>query len=411
MNGNRRYLWNSLVIFCLVCATVPVKAQLIERICMTDYKINPEKKGELSIEVDNISFFKDNEFAGTVVKGYTLPGLWLQPKFVFYPLKNIKLEAGAHVLWYSGAYRYPSVAYQDIARWKGDQYQRGSHVLPYFRAQMAVSKSVNLVLGNIYGGSNHRLIEPLFNPELNLTTDPESGFQLLLDTRHLDLDVWVNWQSFIFKEDGHQEAFTLGLSSRVKFNDSSSNFHYYLPVQLLGQHRGGEIDTIYTNSVQTLINGAAGFGMTWNANRRVLKRVNLEADVAGYYQQSGEIWPFDKGLGIYAHASADLCDFRLRAGYWICNDFISLFGIPYYGAISTKEEGTTYDKPQTVYFSVEYSRSFGKHYAFGIKADAYQYFPGTMRAADGTLSSPGSSTSFSIGAYFRINPSFLLKKF
>lgn len=75
---------------------------------------------------------------------------------------------------------------------------------------MALSDHVNIVLGNIYGASNHNLIEPLYNPELNLTCDPEAGLQLLYDSKAFDLDVWVNWQSFIFREDVHQEAFTVG---------------------------------------------------------------------------------------------------------------------------------------------------------------------------------------------------------
>lgn len=110
-------------------------------------------------------------------------------------------------------------------------------MLPYFRAQMALSDHVNIVLGNIYGASNHNLIEPLYNPELNLTCDPEAGLQLLYDSKAFDLDVWVNWQSFIFREDVHQEAFTVGISSRVKYNDPASRFHFYTPVQGLVQHR------------------------------------------------------------------------------------------------------------------------------------------------------------------------------
>ena len=167
------------------------------------------------MELDNISFFKDNEYTGKFTKGYSLPGLWVQGKAVYYPLRNIKLEAGVHMLIYHGANKYPSMAYQDIAYWKGDQYQKGVHVLPLFRAQMALSDHVNIVLGNIYGASNHNLIEPLYNPELNLTCDPEAGLQLLYDSKAFDLDVWVNWQSFIFREDVHQEAFTVGISSRV----------------------------------------------------------------------------------------------------------------------------------------------------------------------------------------------------
>ena len=87
---------------------------------------------------------------------------------------------------------------------------------------------------------------------------------MLYDSRRFDLDVWVNWESFIFREDTHQEAFTVGLSGRYKLNDPDARFHFYAPVQGLAQHRGGEIDTIFTNSVQTLMNGAVGVGTVWN---------------------------------------------------------------------------------------------------------------------------------------------------
>ena len=274
-----------------------LKAQIADRVYKTDYHIDPEKARELSVELDNISFFKDNEYTGKFTKGYSLPGLWVQGKAVYYPLRNIKLEAGVHMLIYHGANKYPSMAYQDIAYWKGDQYQKGVHVLPYFRAQMALSDHVNIVLGNIYGASNHNLIEPLYNPELNLTCDPEAGLQLLYDSKAFDLDVWVNWQSFIFREDVHQEAFTVGISSRVKYNDPASRFHFYTPVQGLVQHRGGEIDTIFNNSVQTLMNGAIGVGGVWNTGHRIFKNLNVELDATGYYQQAGEIWPFDSGYG------------------------------------------------------------------------------------------------------------------
>lgn len=76
-----------------------------------------------------------------------------------------------------------------------------------------------------------------------------------------------------------------------------ARFHYYTPVQMTIQHRGGEQDTIYTNSVQTLMNGSVGAGVTWNVNRPVLKRVNVEVDAVAYYQQAGHLWPFDKGVG------------------------------------------------------------------------------------------------------------------
>lgn len=400
--------------FCVIIAScIPLvsHSQIADRVYKTDYRIDSEKKGQLSVELDNISFFKDNEYAGDFTDGYSLPGLWIQPKAVFYPLQNIKLEAGLHMLIYHGANKYPSLAYQDIAKWKGAQYQYGVHILPYFRAQMALSDHVNIVLGDIYGGANHNLIAPLYNPELNLTADPEVGLQLLYASRAFDLDAWVNWQSFIFREDTHQEAFTVGLSTRVKFNQPDSRFHFYLPVQGVVQHRGGEIDTILTSSVQTLMNGAIGFGTQWNIGHSIFKNINLELDAAGYYQQAGKIWPFDKGHGFYAQASADIYDFRVKTSYWMCDDFISMFGNPFYGAVSTSKEGATYDNPKTVYLGVEYSRTFGKYYSIGIDLDVFQSLPVTFQEPEAGSRKIGSTTSFSAGVYFRINPSFLIKQF
>ena len=169
----------------------PLDAQISERVYASDSRIDPARKGELSVEIDNLSFFKDDEYQGSFMKGYTLPGLWLQAKAIYYPLSNLKLEAGVHALRFWGANKYPSMAYQDMATWKGEQYQKGFHVLPWFRAQLALSEHVDIVLGSLYGAANHRLIEPLYNPELNLTADPEMGLQVLYTSRRFDLDVWV----------------------------------------------------------------------------------------------------------------------------------------------------------------------------------------------------------------------------
>ena len=390
----------------------PVRAQIPDRVFKSDHRIDPEKKGQLLVEVDNISFFKDNEYSGSIMKGYSLPGFWLQPKAVFYPLSNIKLELGVHMLRYWGAKKYPALAYQDIARWKGDQFQHGFHVLPFFRAQIALSDHVNVVLGDIYGGANHNLIEPLYNPELNLTADPEAGLQLLYDSRRFDLDVWVNWESFIFRDDTHQEAFTVGVSGRYKLNDPDARFHFYAPVQGLSQHRGGEIDTILTNSVQTLMNGSVGVGTVWNTGNRVFRSVNLEFDVTGYYQQAGKLWPYGSGSGFYARASADISDFRVKASYWNSNKFISMFGSPFYGAVSTSKEGVSFDGQNMVYLGLEYSRSFGKGFSLGVDVDVYQHLSvNKFGPAAGEVGKSGSATSFSAGVYLRINPSFLIKRF
>jgi len=406
----QRYSIRFLLISLYASFIYTTTAQIQERVYWTDPSIQPDKKGELSIEVDNLSFFKNNEYEGKFQTGWTLPGFWLQVKAVYYPLDNIKLEAGVHSMVYWGADKYPTYAYKDIAQWKSNSYHHGARVLPYLRAQVALSDNVNIILGDIYGKANHNLIEPLYSPELNLTADPEAGLQLLYTSRFVDLDSWVNWESFIFKNDYHQEAFTFGISSRVKFNDPESPLHVYMPVQALAQHRGGEIDTIYVNSVQTLMNGSIGAGVTWNTNRPLFKRMNAEVDMVGYYQQAGELWPFDNGSGVYARLSADIYDFRVKTSYWTCKEFISMFGSPFYGSVAMWEEGLTFERPKVIYIGAEYSRSFGKGYALGIEVDLYNSLSMYGNSPEGRVKIEGSK-NFAAAIYLRINPSFLLKKF
>ena len=50
----------------VVCSA---QAQISDRVFKSDHRIDPEKKGQLSVELDNISFFKDNEYTGSIMKG------------------------------------------------------------------------------------------------------------------------------------------------------------------------------------------------------------------------------------------------------------------------------------------------------------------------------------------------------
>ncbi|MDR1200311.1 MAG: hypothetical protein LBL58_01600 [Tannerellaceae bacterium] len=396
--------------FCLLLfVSDSLQAQINDKVFKTDYNINPEQTNELRIAFNNLNFFKNNEFDNDFLKGYSLPGFWAQLKLTYQPLDILRLEAGVHILRFWGANKYPNYAYQDIAWWKGNQYQKGFHSLPYLRAQLQLSDHLHLIFGNIYSGANHLLIEPLYNPELNLMADPEVGVQVLYHSRLVDADAWVDWQSFIFDMDTHQESFVTGLSSRIKYNTEDAVVHFYSPIQALIQHRGGEIDTITTNSVQTFMNGVVGVGAIWNINRGKLKNINVELDATGYYQQAGNLWPFDNGTGTYARVSANIADFSVDAAYQRCDNFISMLGNPLYGAVSTSKNDFTFKNTQMLILGLEYSKSFGKGSSFGIDLDIFQHLPTVIHTPEGSFNKK-ASTSFSVGAYLRFNTSFLIKR-
>ena len=45
-------------------------------------RIDTTARGELRLNIDGMGFFRDNEYKGSLRKGYTLPGFWLQPTVV-----------------------------------------------------------------------------------------------------------------------------------------------------------------------------------------------------------------------------------------------------------------------------------------------------------------------------------------
>ena len=57
---------------------------------ITDYQIDSLRTKELRLDIDNLFFFKNNEFGNSVMKGYTLPGAWINPKLSYILLPNVK---------------------------------------------------------------------------------------------------------------------------------------------------------------------------------------------------------------------------------------------------------------------------------------------------------------------------------
>ncbi len=417
----RRTPFTRVILLLLALGVRPASAQsgpVDSLLFTTPVQIAPEQKGEVRLEVDNLTFVRDNEYKGKLVKGYTLPGIWIEPSISFQPLKNLKVEAGFHLLHYWGANRYPSLNYTDMATWKGNQTQKGFHCVPTFRAHMQLSPQVDVVLGTLYGRQNHRLSDPLYNDEHALSSDPEAGLQVLWHTRPFSLDAWINWESFIFRNDSHQESFTFGLSTRFRPSRRRARVQTYVPLQVLFQHRGGEINAEASDrAIKTWLNAAAGVGVDIPLRTRIPVRLNAEANLALYRQQAGNALPFDSGWGVQAKATAQVWRFSVSAGYWHCHDFISIFGNPLYGTLGIDDRQTTYTDPTTLTFTAEYAQPLGKGFAWGIRSSAFATLPADVltpgqNSGLESMRPERSSTAVSLGVgiFLRIRPSFLLKK-
>lgn len=395
-------------------------ADMVRRLGSMSYRISPAQTNTLGLDIEALAFFKDNEFDGNVLRGYSLPGMRIQPRLTYTPVSKIRLELGLHATIYSGANKYPCYVYHDIAAWKGDQYQSGAHLLPFFRATASFD-NITLVLGDIYGGATHGLAEPMYNPELILTDDPEAGVQMIVDTRRWHSDLWLNWQSYIFEESTHQEAFTVGWSQSVSLlqpGGTLGGHRLSLPIQLLVQHRGGEQD-VSSRGVQTIVNAGGGLRYEYSAPLNGVF-TGAGGEIMGLYcfQQSGHLWPFQNGAGVWAEAFVDLIrDLRLSAGFFTAGDYCSLYGSPFFGTLSTKHPGGRFSDMTTGVIGVSYTRTFARDYTIGAHLKVYLCHTGELTLPadgvhpDGRTVESGFRTPFSFGVYFRCSPSFVLKRF
>ena len=79
-----------------------------QQLATSPYRLDTADVRTLRVELESISFFRNNEFPSPLADGYSLPGLWVQPKLTYMPLKQIKVELGLQALIFNGTNRYPN---------------------------------------------------------------------------------------------------------------------------------------------------------------------------------------------------------------------------------------------------------------------------------------------------------------
>lgn len=404
-------LYISLV--CVLALTLPARAQMDSLVYgVQRVSIDPEAKGELRATLDAMPFVRDNEFKSPLVKGYTLPGVWMDPTLSYQPLKNLKLEVGAHLLRYWGETEYPNLHYSGLATRNDGKSQHGVHCVPIFRAHMQLTPALNVVVGTLYGQAQHGLARPLYNDEQCLSGDPETGVQVLVDVPAMKLDAWVNWENFIFRNDSDQEAFTFGVSARFRPSRRTARAQWYIPLQAVFQHHGGEVNFAAEDRViKTWMNAATGVGLDLPLRTKLPASLNFELLAAAFGQNKGEALPFDNGFGLGAKAEARVWRCKATLGYWHSHDFVSILGSPLYGSMSIDHAGLTLRPPNSLAFRLEYAQPLGKGFAWGIHADVLNQFATHSLSPDLGRQREPNALNFAAGIYVRVSPSFLIKKF
>ncbi len=332
--------------------------------------IMAQDSARLALRVDASQFFQDNEYFGLHAEGYTLPGFYLRPVVEWHVTPLVTLEAGAHWLHFWGARNYPSTQSLDVWQRESDT-ATAAHVLPWVRAEMAWKRERaewRVVMGNL---RPHKLPMPLYNPERLYAADPEAGVQMMMDAKHFDLDVWVDWREYIWQRSSRQERFTAGVSSQ--WATSFGKWGLLVPLHVIGQHVGGQ-GLAEHKPVQNHFNGAIGL-------MGQLRGENFELTggcyAMGYTQKNAPDIPYKRGWGLYPVVNGKCAlwggELGMDAGYWHGHGFVPLLGSVLFSNVAYVD-GITY-------FRYNRIMSIGANYRWKIECGElkvegrwYRYF-------------------------------------
>jgi hypothetical protein len=276
------------------------------------FKQSREKheKGSLDMYLEQMSFFRNTEYKSKADVGSTLFGYQLSPQVGYQIHPNIRMEGG---IWLQ----------KDFGN------QDFTEVAPIVRF-IYQKDEVRLIAGNLFGASDHNIVEPLFHPEYTITNRIEEGVQFTWLKERFELESWIDWQQMIYQGSPFREEFLFGFHAEPWLIKNEA-LHISFPTQVLILHKGGEID-LSGEGVLTQLNFSYGL------NTKVRLRQNLDLNIHGslnYFEDpSTEPEYFIDGLGQLVLVTLDWEKLGIGLQYWDGHEFHGSTGDPIYQSMS-----------------------------------------------------------------------------
>jgi hypothetical protein len=334
--------------------------------------------GDLRISLNAFTFFKDNEYFNDIVQGYTLFGTQLNPQLVYYPIKDLRFEAGVFL-------------------WKDFGNPQLRQVRPTFRATWTKGNQ-QFIFGNIRPHLNHNYIEPLFDFERVMLKPLEEGLQYRLNTKRVSLDVWVDWLRQEYPGVAYQEQIAGGLRSSFRLTSDNSPVQVSIPFEFTARHAGGQIDTLHA-PIQTLFNYASGVVARLPLNRSVVKAVRLNAYGLLFKDNSMGNYrlPFQNGNALYLNGTLETRYADLMLSYWQGHQFYAPLGGKYYQSVAAREGTPGYTDSNRKLLLVRLLRDFRVSDAAAVTVRVEPVYDFNRKLLD-----------FSFGVYLNFRQEWLL---
>ncbi len=349
-------------------------AQKGSSVFVSDEKFDQNASGNLYVAIDNLNFFKNNEYKSKFVDGYTLAGMWIRPKLFYYPDKKLRLEIGGQILAYSGR----------------DDYK----LYPWFSVLYAPSKHITFRMGNLNQDLNHGLPDPAMDNEHYFKDKPEFGIQGKYSNKRFNADLWIDWQKVIFKGDPYKERFVFGtVADLTLFKNGKRKIS--IPISFGGLHEGGEIDDA-PGPAQTHIVVTEGLKYEYKKGGFIKSGFLQFTYLQSTYPLKETALPGNHGTAFFIQTAMNTDYGTFLSGYWQGNRFFTPLGMPMYQNGAIGQEASN-DKIHLLVFSYRFDRKIFDQSKFGFTSDLF-YNPSLNKLSN------------SAALYLMINLSFLCKK-
>ena len=339
------YLLLAILAFSLECGW----CQLNNRVFEDRQILEPADSGKLFAGANALGFLKNNEYKQTIINGYTLFGFQFQPYLSYQISKSVRIDAGAYFQKDFGNEKISTSSPVFSIKWRNRDY--------------------SVIVGNIEGSLNHRLIEPLYDFERVLYNRLESGIQFQLNREDFFVDAWLDWQYMQYLKDPRQEQFVAGLSLQKQIFKVGSGA-LYLPLQVVSRHQGGQLD-VAGLPVQTLVNSAVGLNWIQPLDGW-LSQVSLN----GFYVYDKDITKtrqaYLDGDAFYFNGSVSTkFGLEVMASYWQAREFMSFQGGRIYPAVSPLDPAVVQPAPQLLIIRFLYNYQVADDLSLSLRYEPY----------------------------------------
>ncbi len=335
-----------------ICLGTTTQAQVSNNFFENSRPVDSTLHNRLFLSIDNTNFLKNNEYFNPFLDGYTLIGWFLNPALTYYPTRDTRIRAGFHFLKYSGL-------------------DKLTEAQPFLSFEYQINPSLQLVLGTIYGGANHRLSEPMYSFEHYYVDNLENGMQFRYNSPRIFTDFWVNWEQFIMRHDTIQEEITGGLSSEFQLLKPGGKFEVAVPLQLIINHHGGQINDL-ESFISTLTDISTGLNVGFNIDHSFFKKLELKNYFFWYRDLSPtKLQPYKKGNAVYPNFILKTRFFDLGAGYWWAEKFIAPKGEPLFQSVSSIDENYKLNHRELITAKLLFERQLQQGIRLGVRFESY----------------------------------------